>query len=38
VTVTTLTDAVTTPPATLTVSYSSTNTINATPVTLTITP
>lgn len=38
VTVTTLTDAVTTPPATLTISYSSTNIINAIPVTLTIIP
>lgn len=38
VTVTTLTDAVTTPPARLTVTYSSTSTISAIPVTLTITP
>jgi len=38
VTVTTLTDSVTTPPASLTITYTSTTTITATPVTLTITP
>lgn len=38
VTITTLTDAVSTPPATLTVTYSSTTTITALTVTLTITP